>query len=342
MDWKLSTIKKDWLLGAKCSYSEKEILEGFSAVDKFLGKNFIETHWKGQRGVVVAVQIVDLGLNLRKVSGIKGVQNLVTKLSNKRTHNAASSELRIGAFFAEKHVLKEIYPSNPTKKGELDLKLSKESEEVYVEVTSTRTRIAERYLMQVANKLSRICKTLPNIRLEVYLYDILTENELRKLYVKGQELLNKGSIGTQVSEKGNYIIMISIADDERMSKLDKKKKEEESVLFVTKFQQKEGVKNITTVGVPFADKRAKEVLEREYHQLVGGYTNIIVIDISGVPKGMQNWPGLISRRLQSTINRKISAVLLSSSVLSMGRIETKRHWIKNPHAHIKLSKDFFK
>jgi len=115
-----------------------------------------------------------------------------------------------------------------------------------------------------------------------------------------------------------------------------KKTEEQAALFVTSMAKTIGHITIVTVGIPFADQRAKEVLEGEYHQLTTHFPNIIVIDLSGVPKGMENWPVYIKRRLQPSINRKISAVILSGSV-NAKRVETQTFWILNPHAHHKIN-----
>ncbi len=341
MSWDLASLKKDWLLGAECSYTDKEIIKGFSTVDKFLGKNFIESHWNDQRGLVVVIQVVNLGLNLEWIGNIKGAENLLKKLSNKQTYRIAASELDVGAFFAKKNLLSEVYPHAPEAGNELDFKLSKNGEIIYVEVTSPETSVANKYLSHLANKLSKIAKVLPNTRLEVYLYDFLDNGNLQNLYKKCYQLIKAVKVGFGYREHGKYAIMLSRAEEGGMSKLTKKKKVDEPVFFATNLSQKAGIKNFVTVKVPFADKRAEEVLARKYHQLVAGYPNIVVIDVTRIPNGIKNWPVIIKRRFQPKINRKISAVLLWSSILSPAEgVKTSRYWIKNQYANIKLCREF--
>lgn len=341
MSWELTSIKKDWLLGAKCTYSDDDILKGFLAVDKYLGKDFIKAHWKDLRGAVFVYKIVNLGLSLELIGNVKGADKLIKKLLNKKTYNSALAELNIGVSFAENNLLSEVYPLSPNTKNELDFKLSKDTKVVYVEATSPKSEVVDKYLMRVMTKLSKINKVMPNVRLEVYLHDLVDEQGLKELYNKCRQLLKAGKIGVEYKEDNKYIIILSKDSEEKMSKIKKKKEEDESILFITKIDQEKGMKNITTVGIPSADKRAEEVLEGKYGQLVDKFPNIVVIDVSGVPKGIENWEGLIKRRLQPSLNRKISAVLLYSSVLSTTEgIQTEYVWINNKHASVKLDKEF--
>lgn len=242
-------------MGAKSGYSNEEILSGFTAVDRHLGSDFIESHWKGQRGIAAVAEIVALGLNLEAIRNTPGLNKLLGKLHNKRSYNIAASELKIGAFFGRKGLLERIYPFNPNNRKELDFKLkSKDGATAFVEVVSPRTLVSERYLMQIADKLSKVVKKLPNTRLEVYLFDLLSGRDLSLLYRECVRLLRQGRLGIQTTEEGKYIISLSYVDEEKMSKLEKKKRDEESILFVTNFSQKAGIKNVVTVGVPLPIK----------------------------------------------------------------------------------------
>jgi len=335
----LNKIKKDWLLGAKSGYPDRELVRGFDATANLLGQGFIEKKWKGQRGIVVVNQIVELGLNLDAVKNIKGFNKFKKRLLNSRTYDIASTELTAAVPFAKAGVLIELYPLNPEKRGELEMKLkSTKKEIIYVEVVSPKTQVWDKFLLRLIDPIRRIASKMQDIRLEIYLYGILNRKDQARLFNACKKIIAQGKIGVEQHFDDKYHIFLSHADKIRINSAEKKA-EEQTSLFVTNLTQANGHKNLVTIGVPFADQRAEQVLKREYHQLTSDYPNIVIIDVSGVPKGMKNWPAYIKRRLQPNINRKISAVMLSSSVNSK-KIETKRFWILNPHAHHKLEGSF--
>lgn len=337
---KSEEIKKEWLAGGITSYSDKELEEGFSNISDFLGENFIKEKWKGQKGPFVITQIVDLGINLGIVSQIKGFDKLVKRLRNNATYRSAISELSCTIPFSKAGLVTELYPDNPEKPGELEMKLqTKEGEVVYVEVVSPQTQVWNTFLMKLVEPIRKIASNLEDIRLEVYLDKILDKEEQDELFESCKEIIFEGKSQIKRDIK-NGRISLSHKDKIEINSMEKKAKEQTS-LFVSNMAVNNGHTNVVTIGVPFADLRAKQVLEGEYHQLTTNFPNIIVIDVSGVPKGLENWPQYISRRLQPTINRKISAVCLISSVAGQ-KIESKLFWISNEHAKYKLENSLLK
>lgn len=333
----IKEIKKDWLLGASSKYSDKELVEGYKAVNSFLKKDFIDTKWKGQRGIAVVNQIVELGLNLIAVSGVKGFGLVQKRLLNSKTYDIASSELSNAVPFAAAGLLVELYPPHPEKSGELEMKIqTQKGNPVFVEVVSPRTQVWNRFLMKLVDPIKKIASQMEDIRLEIYLYKELDKDEQRELQEACRGVIKQRKVGIEKKDK-NYHILLSHVNTIKINSA-VKKTEEQTSLFVTNLTQTKGHKNIVTLGVPFADKRAQQVLEGEYHQLTSHYPNIVVIDVSGVPSGVQNWPVYIKRRLQPKLNRKISAVILSSSVNSK-RIEREYILILNPYANNKIPKE---
>jgi hypothetical protein len=327
------------LLNAPTDYTDKELEMGFEAVERFLGKTFLDVKWKGQRGIAMVNQVVNLGLDLISVCHTKGFDKLITRLQNSTTYSVACSELACASPFAKSEVLTQLYPSNPDKNGELEMKLeTKDGKLVFVEVVSPRTQIWNTFLMKLIEPIRKRTTLMQNMRLEVFIYKILDENEQLELFYDCGLLVKTGQIDSENHKEGKYHIFLSHADTIKINTAEKKT-EEQTTLFVTNLTQMNGHKNLITVGVPFADQRAQQVLEGEYHQLTSNYPNIIVIDVSGVPKGLDNWPIYIKRRLQPTLNRKISAVLLHSGVNSK-RMEIKHLWIHNRHAHHTLDQEF--
>lgn len=332
----IQTIKKDWLLEVPSGYSDKELVEGFESVIDFLGNNFIEEKWVGQKGIAITNQIVNLGLDLISVTNTKGFEKLIARLLNPDTYYSASSELACAAPFANVGILNELYPANPDKNRVLEMKVeTKDGKTVFIEVVSPQTQVWNTFLVKLIEPIRKRTALLQDTRLEVFIYKILDQGEQQELFEDIGLLTKTGYLDIEKHKEGKYHIFLSHADTIKISTAEKKT-EEQTTLFVTNLTQANGHKNLITIGVPFADQRATRVLEDEYHQLTSSYPNIIVIDVSGVPKGLENWPVYIKRRLQPSLNRNISAVVLRSSV-NAKRIETQTLWILNPHARHKIN-----
>lgn len=331
----LEDIKKNWLLGAESGYSDEELIKGFKSVSTFLNKDFIEQKWRGQRGIAVVNQIVGLGLGLASVSRIKGFDILKKRLLNNSTYAIAISELSNAIPFVDAKLLTELYPGNPDKNGELEMKLeTKKGEAIFVEVVSPQTQVWNRFLLKLIDPIRKTISTMQDIRLEIYLYKELDHMEQKELIKICQDIASQGEINIERKYEGKYHIFLSNADTIKINSAEKKA-DDEVTLFVTNLTQANGHKNLVTLGVPFADKRAQQVLEGEYHQLTSSQPNIVVIDVAGVPNGMKNWPAYIKRRLQPNLNRKISAVILSSGENSK-RMNSKYLLIINSHASRKI------
>lgn len=85
--------------------------------------------------------------------------------------------------------------------------------------------------------------------------------------------------------------------------------------------------------IAIADAGAQRILEDEAAQLPKEVGGVVVLDISSVVGGLDEWTPLIQRRLQPNINRRIRAVILFWKVSA----EIKSAVIVNPHARNPLS-----
>jgi hypothetical protein len=99
-----------------------------------------------------------------------------------------------------------------------------------------------------------------------------------------------------------------------------------------------GVKGTACLAI--SDMVAQEVLETEASQLPRDYPGVIWLDVSRVPEGIKEWSPLIERRFQRTINTRISAVVVFSSVLNGNQgLSTEWRLLLNPYARNPLQND---
>ena len=99
--------------------------------------------------------------------------------------------------------------------------------------------------------------------------------------------------------------------------------------------------NIThkgSAGICISDQSAQDVLEAEASQLSRDDPGVVFLNISKVLGGITEWSPLIQRRLQPSINTRISGVMLFQSVLYRDGPVLEGHLIINRYAKNPLSK----
>jgi len=75
--------------------------------------------------------------------------------------------------------------------------------------------------------------------------------------------------------------------------------------------------NSVTVRLSFTDDRLELLMSRKREQLSKDEINLLVIDLSGVSHSFKRWLPLARRRLQPTINRRFSGIVLFYRYLDM-------------------------
>ncbi len=87
-----------------------------------------------------------------------------------------------------------------------------------------------------------------------------------------------------------------------------------------------------TACLSISDEGAQELLKAEAAQLPFDQPGVVVLDVSSVIGGYQEWVPLIQRRLQPTINTRISAVVLLTTALTQEGLTIEGQVLINPNS----------
>jgi hypothetical protein len=87
-----------------------------------------------------------------------------------------------------------------------------------------------------------------------------------------------------------------------------------------------------------SDTRAKRIFNEEYHQFSNAVPNVLVVNVCAVSDGMKEWPTQMSRLLQPSRNRRVSAVAFFDQAVMGPPERIVRRWriLTNPHAHFQV------
>lgn len=80
------------------------------------------------------------------------------------------------------------------------------------------------------------------------------------------------------------------------------------------------------------DERAQRLMDEESKHLSLGEMNLLVMDVSTIPRALQSWPALVQRRFQPKINRRFGAVVLLERCCGPREVELRCVTLENPHA----------
>lgn len=92
-----------------------------------------------------------------------------------------------------------------------------------------------------------------------------------------------------------------------------------------------------TACLGISDEGAEELLKTEAAQLPSDKSGVVVLDVSTVVGGHREWVPLIQRRLQPTINTRISAVVLLETTLAKEGPLTNGQVLINPYSRNRIT-----
>ena len=91
------------------------------------------------------------------------------------------------------------------------------------------------------------------------------------------------------------------------------------------------------------DDRAEKLMHEELNHFSIEHTNVLVMDVSRIPCGVDQWAPLIERRFQPKMNRRCGAAILLDiwTVSPPAAVQLRSRLLKNPHACRPVPAEFF-
>jgi len=344
MKWTLESIEAN-LLGTSSevvAYGPDVIVAAVNRVEEFLGTGWIQQETFGAKGLAVGVPIIQIGIELELLKGVKRPSELITKIrsntQNARTELAAIHLLRSQQPSAEV----ELYPPVGNRKADFRIRLSG-APWTTVEVTNPSDSEALRNLRRMAGDLAQKLATVDHsFSLEVLLTREPSQNELRVLSVRLPEFCRMNSVQHAIlNNELGYLFLNDIEVGQVMGH-DLPGTRPAPLIGVMLLVGGLGGRPVRQISVriPFTDQRAATILKNEARQLPKGGIGVVMIEVSNAPGSLNAWVPLLKRRFGPALNTRISGVSLFKRTMghSDGRysIETESSLIANPYAAQKL------
>ena len=328
-DWK--TIFHDWLLRADVDYSQNTCIEAFDTVERMLGASWIDSFAKGARGLAVTIPLVELGKTLASIEPIRGARLIIQRIMKDRSLGSAYSEAYAIAFFKSLGFGIAISPKLRVD-GSIktpDFAVLTDRTRVYAEVSrpehSKDQSQLEHNLISIQDDLMKVIPE--GTHAEIFFYKEPSIQETRLVVSSARD-----SVGIGESERrieGLAQIFVGPLETDR-STLPGGLHEKRPILFVTGIKRRGSSMSKVAVGIPFTDQRAQRIFNRESKHFSRNSTNLLILDVSRVPGGINSWTHLMSSRLQPKLNRRVGAVFMTQYAIGKRRMERHSRLLVHP------------
>jgi hypothetical protein len=332
-DW--DEVVRNWCLGVSLPIVSDRAWEALGALEHLWSERLGEVLTRGQRGYFMMAHVIDDGLTLAACQNLDGFEGVLSRI--KKSEQAALSELRFATALVnigyEPVLDKEYRGKRP------DALIIAENKEIFIDVITPEMSEDKKQAEVIASSLAQKLfhklanQTIPS-RLEIY----ILSPDLHHLADEIAHFLD--TPGLSLSEAVHTIPNIALV---KYREPDSLKNVGPTIPVDTEFPvigvaRANSSGNSVTVRLPFTDDRLEQLMHRKLKQFSEDEVNLLVIDLSGVSLSFKRWLPLARRRLQPTINRRFSGIVLFYRYLDISTAEYIRacHIEEHPNPYQKL------
>jgi len=309
-----------------------QALEAFNGFCQDFGRPWVEGYFKGAMSPYLVRAIVNLWQDWSSVKGLPCSEQLTQRWQAGIREGGVQTEVQVVAALMRQGARVELFPVAGSRVPDFRYQVS--DAWVYAEVSKREFSQAAGSCQLLLTKVAAAAaKAVPGRNGKVVVLRELTQNDLDRL-INWLDAL--GGEGRHDFED------IAVFD---MDTLESGIDREDGIFqlvgnpkqFVAWISFNEG--SGTSKGSACAqatDTAAPEVLEREAEQLPHEGPGIVWLDVSRIVGGIEEWVPLIQRRLQPSLNRRISAVVLFSTEIHSDGLHTTWRLLSNPHARVPI------
>jgi hypothetical protein len=321
-DWTWDEISTDWLVGGLLAVAPAEIVAAFNAVEKVLGRAWIEAsrmHSGVQvRGTHATLCVVTAGQVLAGLDGVTGTEQSIERM--RQGDDSAFAELTAIHLIrsGEAEAIVEMDPlvqvGTRQRKPDFRLRLGDDERWTYVEVTQPDVAEAQTRAQAVLNRFADLVQPIKrSFALEIFFRREPTEAEINALAeLVPQFCLLEGDQSKNVVELA--ILSLNSSAPGLVVPLEHLGEPNVPRLGCAKaiVGPDEPHRHIS-VRMAYADDRAEAFLHQEAKQLPSDTPGLIMVEMSRAPGGIKVWAPILKRRFQPNLHTRVGAACLFRS-----------------------------
>ncbi|MCI0628555.1 MAG: hypothetical protein L0387_44060 [Acidobacteria bacterium] len=318
---------REWCCGGTLGYSPTEVTRVLATIKRLYPADVKRLTSKSARGLGLIAPAVELGRLLLACEGAEGFADVLARLQ--KGERAAYSEFVVVSSLARLgHTVRFAVPLAGRV---LDLGCVVKGVSVYFEVVTPERSDASAQEQHSADQLTATMKKqVSGCRVEI---------EIRTGMNAGDIIAIAKAV--QAAPPSEWVLVGSLA---RVRRIDFGKAlppmfdGDGAQIVVGGERHLQGESTSVIARWESSDARAKRVFNEEYHHFAEGLPNVLVVEATAIPEGMQAWPTQMARLLQPGRNRRVGAVAFFEGGLLGPPEAIRRRWrvLMNPHAHVQV------
>jgi hypothetical protein len=323
----------DWCLGIPPSVSEEQTWLALDTLEHLWPEYLDELIQRGDRGILAISPVVHTGLALAACEPLDGFAQVLKRLTG--GERSAMAEVTFAAALVKSGYRPSLEPQLNGKR--LDAVVDAEGEQVYVEVIAPERSNAIMEGQTAINLLADTLLTNVGTNIEIlFQTDISLEVSQRVL-----QFVESAPVTEEIQTIAGVAALLKRelkAEDVPVVGSTIPRTDSGPAIAISRIRRNETGVTAITVRLPVTDERAQRLLAGELHHFSQDEVNLLVINVTNVPRGIETWSPLLQRCLQPTRNRRVGAIILYEQSLSAhdGNIYQRWEVLRNPHAYKRI------
>lgn len=301
--------------------------------ETLFGRRWVDAHFGPAMSLGRVLSLVDIWNDWSVVAPLQGSGNLADRWRSGISAAGVHAEVAVMARLSRAGATVELEPKIGGRVPDCRFQLETGNRWVYVEVSRRAiSEIRERAQHVLTRCAPAVAQAAPGMhgKLAVLRMPVTGGSELDALVDWLRPGLPDGTRFRDLAVFYTDAHACAVDDADRMSQQVPPPR-----MTCTQVGFGDGTKGSATVGV--SDEGAQEVLKTEAAQLPRGEPGVVVLDLSAVIRGCEEWQPLIRRRFQPTINTRLGGVALFETVGTATGLRSRGRLLLNPHAQDPLS-----
>jgi hypothetical protein len=315
-------------LGQLTSEKLIQAVDAFNGFAELFGKPWLDKKFQGVRSTALVMYVLSLWEDWSLVKGLTRSEKVQKRWRKGIDEEGVQAELRVVAYLVSMHAEVDLFPQVSNRF--CDFRYRADSRWIYGEVSRRGISKVRRKRTEILHQLAlAAARAVKGKHGKVAILRDLDDDEIRHI------ISWLGSFDDREEARLNDLVVF------RAGSIDSTMDQDESLiqlvpkprLFATYLSRPNDHTFLKgTACICVSDQSAQEILKDEAAQLPRDHPGVVILDLSSVIGGHTEWSPLIQRRLQPTINTRISGVLLFQIALNSTGPTTQGCFLINQYA----------
>ena len=310
--------------------SETELdhaLEAFNGFTALFNKDWVAGYFQGARSPAFVRAILAMWDDWVPIRNLPRAEQLVERWRVGINEGGVQPEVRVFARLVRTGGALELFPEASGRVPDCRFRPRPDDEWVYLEVSQRGLSQVRQHAQGVLRRISEAgANAVAGMHGKVAILRMPTHNEVDRIVAWLKSGPRSGERLEDLAEFYLAELRSPIGPDDVINQRTGRPR-----LLAAHIASGNAKRGTASLGI--SDAGAQELLEAKAAQLPFNQPGVVVLDVSSVIGGHEEWVPLIQRRLQPRINTRISAVvLLNTTLAAQGGFITEGQILINPHS----------